>query len=242
MTVLWRRRLIFLPALLLALVITGGVFVSVKPTYSAETILLLVPPHLSVGSKLPPSPFQGYDNLNTVAAIVSSAESSQARAALLKDKFQIPDTGYTVTPDPTGDTPEIIVTATSDVPATAMSWDRFVAADVVSYVYNFQASSSSSASPSTFVDARYLARPAKALKSDKSRLRVGIAVGVVTLMLAISVTLIFDSTMEQRSLRRRRTTLPAVTQTTDGEFYTGSSIATMHGSESRGRTSALKRP
>ena len=43
MSVLRRRWYIFVPALVLALVITGGVFVSVEPTYSAETILLLVP-------------------------------------------------------------------------------------------------------------------------------------------------------------------------------------------------------
>ena len=244
MSILRRRWLFFLPALLLALVITGGVFLSVKPTYSAETILLLVPPPTSAltAKGAVASPYNGYGNLNIVAAIVAEAESSQvANARLLASG--VPKTGYTVTPDPTGNTPELLVTATSVVPKTAMSWDKIVAQDVRSYVQGFQQQSGTT--PSTFVQANYLSRPTEALKSDKSRLRVGVAVGVVTVLLAVSVTLIFDSMQSERSSRRRRTTAlpPAANGATDGEFYTGSgSIASMHGSDSRGRTSALRRP
>ena len=98
--------------------------------------------------------------------------------------------------------------------------------------------------PATFVKATVLARPAKALKSDKSRLRVGIAVGVVTVLLAISVTLIFDSVISERpSARRRPPTITPRSHVEDEDFYTaGSSIATMHTAESRGRTSVLRRP
>jgi hypothetical protein len=156
----------------------------------------------------------------------------------------VPKTGYTVAPDPTGNTPELIITATSVVPATAIAWDNAVVKDVRSYMQNFQ--NSSGASSSTFVKTRYVSTPTEALKSDKSRLRVGVAVGVVTMLLAVSVTLIFDSMQSERSTRRRRTTaLPAtaVSGAPDGEFYTGGgSIASMHGSDSRGRTSALRRP
>jgi len=242
MSILWRRWYLFVPALLLALLITAGVFVSVKPTYSAETVLLLEapnPPALAVKGVVL-SPYDNYGGLNTVAAIVSSAESSQARAAILGTEG-VPATAYTVTPDPSGNTPELQVTATSTSPVVALQWDRIVAKDVRAYMHQFQLNSN--ATPSTFVTTNPVATPVKALKSDKSRIRVGVAVGVVTVLLALSLTLIFDSIMVQRSSRRRRaTTLPVVaTQSGDGEFYTGS-IATMHGSDSRGRTSALRRP
>ena len=189
-----------------------------------------------------PSPYTNYGNLNTVAAIISSAESSQAAIGRITAKGVSKD-GYTVTQDPTGNTPELFVTATSAVPATAMTWDRIVTRDVTKYIYGFQ--NGSNATPSTFVTTK-LVSTGLPQKSDKSRLRVGVAVGVVTVLLAISLTLIFDSMMAERSSRKRRaTTLPlaAASNVGDGEFYTGGgSIASMHSADSRGRTSALRRP
>ena len=249
MSVLWRRKLFFLPALVLALVITGGLFESVKPTYSAVSTVLLTNPTNPPSNSAPAdkgikfSPFYLYNDLNTVAAIVSDAESSPSAQQEFLKKDDVPKTGYTVTPDPTGDSPELIITTTSVVPGQAMTWNQKVTADVQNFVTNFQ--NASHTSPATFVQTSVLTTPTNPpLKSDKSRLRVGIAVGVVTVLLAISMTLIFDSVMTQRSSRRRRaTTLPVVSQSVgDGEFYTGGSIASMHGSESRGRTSALRRP
>jgi capsular polysaccharide biosynthesis protein len=239
-SILWRRWYIFAPALLLALVITAGVFLSVKPTYSAETTITLVPPPASaLATKgVTPSNYNSYDNSNTVAAIIATAETSQLAA----QKFQkqgVPNTAYTIVEDPTGNTPSLLVTATSTTPGLAMSWDKTLGNDVVTYIQKSQAKSSLS----TWFTTTSIP-PVKALKSDKSRLRVGVAVGVVTVLLALSLTLIFDSIMVQRSSRRRRATaLPVVASQSGAEdFYTGGSIATMHGADSRGRTSALRRP
>jgi hypothetical protein len=242
MHILWRRRLFFFPAVALALIVTAGVYLSVKPTYSAETILLLVPPSAassssSTTSGVVTSPYDSYGSLNTVASIVSSAESSQVAVARLA-RQGVGDT-YTVTPDPTGDTPEILATATAASPVVAMQWDAIIAKDVVGYVHNFQKSSGASAS--TFVQTNYLARPAKALRSDKSRLRVGIAVGVVTLLLALSLTLIFDSMLSQNSERRSVASVPAEGQSAEDDF-SARGISSMRSTVSRGRTSALRRP
>src|SRR5271165_3672045 len=145
-SILWRRWYFFLPALLLALVVTAGVFISVKPTYSAETVLLLVPPNAQTNTTGKSSPFDSY-GLNTVAAIVASAESSQSAESRLKADGVAG--AYTVVPDPTGDTPEIQVTATAASPVLAKNWDAMISSDVVRYVRTFQRSSG--ASPATFV-------------------------------------------------------------------------------------------
>ena len=168
-SILWRRWYLFAPALLLALVITAGVFVSVKPTYSALTTITLVPPPASaLGAKgVTPSNYNSYGNSNTVAAIIATAETSQL-AAQKYLKQGVPNSAFTIAQDPTGNTPSLLVTATSTSPGLAMSWDKTLGNDVVTYIQKSQAKSSRS----TWFTTTSIP-PVKALKSDKSRLRVG---------------------------------------------------------------------
>lgn len=204
-SLLFRRWKFFLPALILALAITGGAYVAVKPAYQAQTTILLVPPKSTFGSQnAVVSPLNNYGSLNTVAAIISEAQTSQAATARLKAKGVA--SGYTVTPDPTGAVPELIITSSATTPAAALSQDAILTQDTLSYITSIQLSSG--APTRTFVTTQYLGRPVKATKDSKSRLRVVVAVGVVTFFLAVALTFIFDSVMNKREepAPRRRAT------------------------------------
>jgi hypothetical protein len=153
---LLRRRWYIIAPIPLLVALVAGIVVSMVPsTYSAETIMLVVPPQAATSHAQHVSQFDSY-SLMTVAAIISDAESSRAAAHHLQGEGVSQGT-YTVRPDPTGDTPELIVIARASSAAMALHYDAVVAHDVVSYVYNVQ--KGSGASPSTFVKVESLVKP-----------------------------------------------------------------------------------
>jgi hypothetical protein len=200
LALLGRRWRFFGVALLVAIVATAGVYEAVKPQYQATTDLLLLPPSVST-TNLPAkavSPYDAYGNLNTVASIVSYAESSQAAAARLNSQGVL---NYSAGTDPTGAVPELILVVTASTPEAALAQDAILAKDCVGTLLAPQ--QSSGANPDTFVTARYLAVPVSAPADDKSRLRVGVAVAVVLFFLAVALTILYDSTMRRRKSARR---------------------------------------
>ncbi|HKH87350.1 MAG TPA: hypothetical protein VKA05_00925 [Acidimicrobiales bacterium] len=199
LALLGRRWRFFGVSLLVAIVATAGVYEAVKKQYQATTDLVLVPPSVST-TNLPGrvvSPYDLYGNLNTVASIVSYAESSQAAANRLKAQGVL---NYTAGTDPTGAVPELILVVTASSPAAAITQDDILAKDVVATL--IQAQQAPGINPDTYVTARYLARPVSAPADDKSRLRVGVAVAVVLGFLAVALTFLYDSTMRKRQSRR----------------------------------------
>jgi capsular polysaccharide biosynthesis protein len=194
--VLLGRRWVFLSvALLLAVVVTAGVFHEVKPQYQATSALLLVPP-TAPSTKTAGNFVNDYGSLDTVASIVSDWESSQEFAAQLKA------TGidnYTVSTDPTGSVPELLVTATASSPAEALAQNRTLSQDAVNYLFQMQLG----ASPNSLISTRVLA-VARATRDDKSRIRVVVAVGVVLVFLAVALTFLYDSMMRRRKQSRKR--------------------------------------
>ncbi|MGD0985042.1 MAG: hypothetical protein ABSA65_14685 [Acidimicrobiales bacterium] len=189
---LGRRWVFFGTALLMAAAITAGVFHTVKAQYQATSELLLVPPAIS-STATAGNFVTDYGNLNTVASIVSYREDSQQVATQLK---AIGILNYTVSTDPTGAVPELIVTVTASSPPVALSENAILSRDVVSYLSQIQ----SGASPSTRISTRSLEAATQATRDDKSRIRVVVAVGVVCVFLAVALTSLYDS------VRRRRMT------------------------------------
>ncbi|MGA3217168.1 MAG: hypothetical protein ABSD97_15930 [Acidimicrobiales bacterium] len=180
------RRWVFLSiALLLALVITAGVYETVKPQYQGTSELLLVPPAISSNQTFGNS-INDYGNLNTVASIVSYREDSQQVA----DQFKaIGIDNYTVGTDPTGAVPELIITATANSPSLALAENRTLTRDVIDYLSQVQ----SGAKPGTLISTRTLGGASQATRDDKSRIRVVVAVGVVLVFLAVALTSLYDT-------------------------------------------------
>jgi len=200
LVLLARHWLFFGVTLLLAIVVTAGVYEAVKPQYQATTDLLLVPPSISTTNLKNVSPYDAYGNLNTVASIVSDAESSQGAANRL---FKEGLSGtYTVGTDPTGAVPELILVVTASTPAAALEQDAILTTDAIIDLQHAQ--QLSGADPLTFVTANYLARPVSAPADDKSRLRVGVAAGVVLVFLAVALTFLYDATMRRRAAPQGR--------------------------------------
>jgi hypothetical protein len=206
---LGRRWVFFAITLLMAVAITGGVFYTVKAQYQATSELLLVPP--AIASTASAGNFvTDYGNLNTVASIVSYREDSQQVATQLK---AIGIRNYTVSTDPTGAVPELIVTVTASSPPVALSENAILTRDVVSYLSQMQ----SGASRSTRISTRSLEAAAQATRDDKSRIRVVVAVGVVCVFLAVALTSLYDSVRRRRTTPRgheRATNAPRPGQTT----------------------------
>ena len=194
LALLGRRWVFFSAALLLALVVTAGIYHTVKPQYQAVSELLLVPPAIPSTQTFSNS-INDYGNLNTVASIVSYRENSQQVATQLK---AIGIDNYTVGTDPTGAVPELIVTVTTSVPSEALSQNKTLTGDVIRYLSTMQVG----AAPGTFISTRVLGAAAKATKDDKSRIRVVVAAGVVLVFLAVALTSLYDSIMRHRSSSR----------------------------------------
>jgi hypothetical protein len=154
-----------------------------------------VPPSISTTNLKNLSPYDAYGNLNTVASIVSDAESSQGAANRL-EREGVNGT-YTVGTDPTGAVPELILVVTASSPPEALAEDAILTRDAIANLQ--QAQKLSGADPQTFVTASYLARPVSAPADDKSRLRVGVAAGVVLVFLAVALTFLYDATMRRRT-------------------------------------------
>ena len=190
LALLGRRWVFFVAALLLAAIVTAGIFYTVKPQYQAPSDLLVVPPAIPT-TQTAGNFVNDYGNLNTVASIVSYRENSQQVATQLK---AIGIDNYAVTTDPTGAVPELIVTVTASSPLLAFSQDKWLTQDVGSYLLHMQ----SGANPDTFVSARLLAGAARATRDDKSRIRVVVAAGGVLVFLAVSLTFLYDSLMRRR--------------------------------------------
>jgi hypothetical protein len=196
LALLGRHWLFFGVALVLAVVVTAGTFEAVKPQYEATTNLLLVPPSESISStSVKVSPYDAYGNLNTVASIVSDAESSQGSADRLEREGV--NSSYTVGTDPTGAVPELILSVTASSSQDALAQDATLTRDAITSLREAQLLSG--ANPRTFVTASYLARPVSAPADDKSRLRVGVAAGVVLVFLAVALTFMYDSVTRRRA-------------------------------------------
>jgi len=195
LALLGRHWFFFGVGLLLAIVVTAGVFEAVKPQYQATTDLLLVPPSISTTNLTNVSPYDAYGNLNTVASIVSDAESSQGAANRL-DREGVNGT-YTVGTDPTGAVPELILSVTASSPQAALAQDAILTTDAITSLR--QAQQLPGADSRTFVTASYLARPVSAPADDKSRLRVGVAAGVVLAFLAVALTFLYDAVTRRRA-------------------------------------------
>jgi hypothetical protein len=194
LALLGRHWRFFGVGLVLAVVLTAGVYESVKPQYQATTELLLLPPNISTVNLRNVSPYDAYGNLNTVAAIVSDAESSQGAANRLEQEGV---TGtYTVGTDPTGAVPELILAVTASSAQAALQQDAVLTTDAITSLR--QAQQLSGADSRTFVTSSYLARPVSAPKDDKSRLRVGVAAGFVLVFLAVALTFLYDSLTRRR--------------------------------------------
>jgi hypothetical protein len=195
LALLGRRWAFFGFALLLAAVVTGGVFHAVKPQYQATSELLLVPPPTS-STKITGNFINDYGNLNTVASIVSYRENSQQVATQLK---AIGIDNYTVSTDPTGAVPELIITVTASDPPLVLSQNRTLTKEVANVLLAMQAG----ASPDTLITTRFLEEPTQATRNDKSRIRVVVAVGVVLVFLAVALTSLYDSLRQRRTPARK---------------------------------------
>jgi len=198
MSMIRRRWYFSVPAIVLALLVTVGVAIAVKPKYLASTTLLLMTPSAS-----PPQSAQTRVNpwavygLTPLSQIWAAGESSDA--AKLRLQHEGITDSYTVTTDPAGVLPEIITTTSDKSPAVALAQDATLTRDVENYVRRAQAGM-----PRTIqINIRELTVPLQATKDDKSRLRVVAAVGAVTLFLALALTVAFDSMMTGRRKRRR---------------------------------------
>jgi hypothetical protein len=200
---LLRRKYFFAAAAVLALFITVGVAIAVKPVYQAQTELLLLPPKVPTGTgqTVGNNPWNNFGSLDTVAAIIGDVEGSDSAKKRLKAEGV---TGsYTVTPDPSGNVPVLTATASSSSPVDALRQDRTLSNDVMSYVHNAQVKSGGLAQ--TFITTELLATPVQANKDDKSRIRVVLAVAVVAFFLSIAATVMYDSVVD----RKRAKPVPA---------------------------------
>jgi hypothetical protein len=196
LALLGKRWVFFGAALLLAVVVTAGVYHSVKPQYQATSELLLVPPTTS-STKTASNFVNDYGNLNTVASIVSYRENSQQVASQLK---AIGIDNYTVSTDPTGAVPELIITVTAGTPSLVLSQNRTLTGEVVNVLLDMQAG----AGPNTLITTKFLEQATQATRDDKSRIRVVVAVGVVLVFLAVALTALYDSLMQRRTSARKR--------------------------------------
>lgn len=205
MSIIHRRWRFFVPAILLALAMTGGVAIAVKTTYQASTTLLLMTPSVNPAATATTrvNPWSAY-GLTELSQIWAAGESSDAAKARLKDEG-VTDV-YTVTTDPAGVLPEIIATTSDHIPSVALSQDAILTRDLEGYMRHQQAG----VPRQLQISVRELVIPLKAVKDDKSRLRVVAAVGAVTLFLALVLTVAYDSMMNRR--RRRYEPAPRFLQ------------------------------
>jgi capsular polysaccharide biosynthesis protein len=209
MKVIGRQWKVFVPALVVSVIIVGGVITTVKPSYVAKAQLLLVPPQVSTQSvsSTPLSsggrqtnPYLGFGNLNIVAAIVSAQETN-SRASSRLQGAGVSDS-YTVAPDPLGQIPELNIEVTGSDPAAALAQAATIVRDAETQLATNQRIAG--APNGTEITTLLLASPASTVQ-NKSRLRVGAAVLAVCLATSIAVAFAAESVS-----RRRRESLDDV--------------------------------
>jgi len=200
MKVFGRQWKVFVPALVVSVIIVGGVVTAIKPSYVAKAQLLLVPPQISTQSSntlfssgRQTNPYLGFGNLNIVAAIVSAQETN-SRALSRLQAAGVSDS-YTVAPDPLGQIPELNIEVTGKDPTQALAQAATIVRDAETQLATNQRIAA--APKGTEITTLLLASPASTVQ-NKSRLRVAAAVLAVCLATSIAVAFAAESISRRR--------------------------------------------
>jgi capsular polysaccharide biosynthesis protein len=195
--VLRRRWLLVLVGVLLTMGVSGTAYVLVKPTYEVTGTLLFLPPQSSLASGTV-NPYLQLDGLLQTVNLVGVSLSDQQTQLELEGMSK--DVQFTVQADGRTNSPVLVIDVKDSSPTSAIKIRDLLIARAPVRLSTMQ--EALAVRPNDRVTATVLTLDSQAQEIGKNRLRAGVIVGCLGLVLTLVAATLWDS-HRRRSAGRR---------------------------------------